>query len=157
MHPGGDDWVAVRIPGKVPDDPMPGAPLVPAPCTNPPALPCTPTCRGWLITTGNAVFNFNHPLMLGPCPDCEHWYAVADVIHHITEHCPACADLAVANGVQEPLIALFEGLTFDETPTGWTASVTAHGRVVVRTAAYPSRDDARAAGNGWLRRMRGLK
>jgi hypothetical protein len=124
--------------------------LTPAPCIAPPALPCRPDCRGWIVA-GN---------YLQPCPTCEHWPMSSDgamaVLDHL-EACHPCADLAVARGAFELIYRLFEGLSFAETTSGWTASIAVHGRSLVTTAVYPDRDGAREAGMAWLRRLRGTR
>ena len=127
--------------------------MTPAPCIAPPALPCSPYCRGWAVTAGA-----RRPHYLQPCGACEHWPMTEDGAASLLDHieaCRACADQAVMCGAFEPLYRLFEGISFSEAEGGWTASVTVHGRPLVTTAVYPERADAREAGMAWLRRLRG--
>jgi hypothetical protein len=96
--------------------------------------------------------------LIEPCAACEHWpdgdEGLNDVLLHL-QVCRACADLAVLAGAREPIVAVFEGIQYSETPAGWVAMVYACRCEVVATAPYPTRADAREAGMAWLRRLRG--
>lgn len=116
--------------------------MKPAPCLTPPALPCRPDCRGWIV----------HGPVLHACLRCDEWTDDAVVLH--MDFCAGCRDLAVVMGAFEPVHRLYDGLQFARTEKGWTASVIIRDRTILTTAAYAERADAREAGLAWLGRLR---
>jgi hypothetical protein len=90
--------------------------------------------------------------VLHACPACDEWND-GDVVLHM-DFCAGCRDLAVVRGAFEPVHRLYDGLQFNQTEKGWSASVLIRQREILRTAVYPTRDDAAEAGLVWLRRLR---
>jgi hypothetical protein len=117
--------------------------MTPAPCIAPPALPCSPECRGWLL---------RGPVLHG-CLSCDEWLDDGEVVLHM-DFCAGCRDLAVIRGAFEPVHRLYDGLQFTRTEKGWTASVLIRNKTIITTAVYPSRADAAEAGLAWLARLR---
>lgn len=120
-------------------------------CTRPPDLPCRPGCPGWVV---------EHGKYLQACAACDHFPANDTLwaIEHLIE-CAWCRDKAEAEGALEAHALIIQGLDFEEVPGGWTAHVcmglgAAHR--IVSTAVYPTRDEARAAGRAWEKRLRGF-
>lgn len=125
--------------------------MTPAPCRDPPAVPCRPDCRGWIVQPRSGLIE--------PCAACEHWSTTEEGFLQVLQHlegCRPCADLAVLAGAREPIVSVFEGLNFRQESSGsWVAVVSSRRCELVVTAPYPDRADAREAGTAWLRRLRG--
>lgn len=119
-------------------------------CIAPPDLPCRPHCPGWVVERGK---------YLQPCAACDQWPA-GDGLEALLAHvdaCNWCADRAMLQGAVEPVVMALAGLDFHRVEGGWRADVCGRrAAVIVSTAVYPTREEAREAGNAWMKRFRGF-